>query len=343
MVQIRKIRSGFLRSFLFALLAMFFAQLFGCSSDRNFLSASNDRGIGGTGIESGIGGTGIEGTITGFGSIIVNGIHIEYDEEQIVDSIFGKRTPSELAIGQVVSVTADVFDNVISAREIRKRTAIAGKISGINLQKNYFTVGNTKVVMLEGSKIRTEISIGEPVDVSGFWQGELVISSSVEPLSPQNDIGNDIIYGFETNENGDSNSQIVGISSTIKLPSNSFIYAKKFGQINKIEVQQAEYVIEARLNNTVKEKLVAKENGKSSRVIELKRGRTVTQVSIASENWKKQNLPQTQNLSSKINDFKKGVVKENSIKLNAQNRQSLNLTKPSEQNFNASNSGGGKR
>ena len=340
-VKIRKIRSRFLKSFLFVFLAMFSAQLSGCSSDRTFLSASNDRGIGGTGIESGIGGTGIEGTITGFGSIIVNGMHIEYDEEQIIDSVFGKRTTSELAIGQIVSVTADVFDNVIIAREIRKRTAIAGKVSSINSQENYFTVGNTKVVMLEGSNIRAKISIGEPVEVSGLWQGELVISSSVEPLSLRNDIGNDIIYGFETNANGDPNSKINDLSSTIKLPSSSFIYAKKFGQNNKIEVQQVEHVVEARLINTVKEKLVAKENGNSSRVIELKRGRTVAKVSIEPENWKKQSLPQAQNLNSKIDDFKSKVSEANSIKRNAPNRQSPSLTEPRKHNFSTSNSGGG--
>ena len=168
-----------------------------------------------------------------------------------------------------------------------------------------------------------------------------MISSSVEPLSLQNDIGNDIIYGFETNENGDSKSQITDISSTIKLPSSSFIYAKKFGQNNKIEVQRVEYVIEARLINTVKEKLVAKENGKSSRVIELKRGRTVAKVSIAPENWKKQSLPQAQNLSSKIDDFKSDVSEANSIKHNAQKRKGHSLTEPSEHNFSTSNSGGG--
>ena len=216
---------------------MFFAQLFGCSSDRIFLSASNDRGIGGTGIESGIGGTGIEGTITGFGSIIVNGIHIEYDKEQIIDSLFGKRTASELAVGQVVSVTADTSNEAIIAKEIRKRTAIAGKISSINSQENYFTVGTTKVLMLEDSNLRSEISIGELVDVSGFWLGGKVISSSVEPLPLQNDIGNNVIYGFETNENGNSNSQIESISSTLKLPSNSFMYVKKYGQNKQIEVQ----------------------------------------------------------------------------------------------------------
>ena len=342
MVQIRKIRSRFLKSFLFVFLAMFFVQLSGCSSDRTFLSASNDRGIGGTGIESGIGGTGIEGTITGFGSIIVNGMHIEYDEEQIIDSVFGERATSELAIGQIVSVTADVFDNVIIAREIRKRTAIAGKVSSINTQENYFTVGNTKVVMLEGSNIRAKISIGEPVEVSGFWQGESVISSSVEPMSLRNDIGNDIIYGFETNANGDPNSKINDISSTIKLPSSSFIYAKKFGQNNKIEVQQVEHVVEARLINTVKEKLVAKENGNSSRVIELKRGRTVAKVSIEPENWKKQSLPRAQNLNSKIDDFKSKVSEANSIKHNAQKRQSLSLTEPRKHNFSTSKSGVGK-
>ena len=293
------------------------------------LSASNDRGIGGTGIESGIGGTGIEGTITGFGSIIVNGIHIEYDKEQIIDSLFGKRTASELAVGQVVSVTADTSNEAIIAKEIRKRTAIAGKISSINSQENYFTVGNTKVLMLEDSNLRSEISIGELVDVSGFWLGGEVISSSVEPLPLQNDIGNNVIYGFETNENGNSISQIESISSTLKLPSNSFMYVKKYGQNKQIEVQKVEQSIETRLINTVKEKLVAKENGKSSRVIELKRGKTVTQVSISFKNWKKQNLPKIQNLSSKIDDFKKRVSAENSIRRDAQKRQSPSLTKPS--------------
>ena len=43
----------------------------------------DDYGIGGTGISNddyGIGGTGIIGTISGFGSIIVNGLHIEYSQ-----------------------------------------------------------------------------------------------------------------------------------------------------------------------------------------------------------------------------------------------------------------------
>ena len=342
MRQLRNIQSSCLRFTLFAILALFCTQFIGCSSDGTFLSASNDRGIGGTGIESGIGGTGIEGTITGFGSIIVNGIHIEYDKEQIIDSLFGKRTASELAIGQVVSITVDTSDKVIIAKEIRKRTAIAGKISSINSQENYFTVGNTKVVLLEGSNIRSEISIGELVEVSGFWLGEDVISSSVEPLPLQSDIGNDVIYGLETNEIGSSKSQIEGISSTLKLPSKSFIYVKRFGQNNQIEVQKVEKAIEARLINTVKEKLVTKENGKSIRVVELKHGRTVTQVSISFKNWKKQSLPEAQNLNSKIDNFKKRVSAENSIIRNGQKLQSPNLTKPTKQNFNRNNFGGGK-
>jgi hypothetical protein len=55
-------------------------------------------GIGGTGIsnwQGGIGGTGIVGTITGFGSIIVNGIHIEYEQSQIVETVFGDKSSGE--------------------------------------------------------------------------------------------------------------------------------------------------------------------------------------------------------------------------------------------------------
>src|SRR4051812_13043523 len=52
------------------------------------LDPKNGDGLGGTGIKTannnrgdGLGGTGIVGTITGFGSIIVNGLELEFDRQ----------------------------------------------------------------------------------------------------------------------------------------------------------------------------------------------------------------------------------------------------------------------
>ena len=64
-----------------------------CVSNQSNLTAGNDEdkdtGLGGTGMlantdtddGNGLGGTGILGKITGYGSIFVNGIEIEYDNE----------------------------------------------------------------------------------------------------------------------------------------------------------------------------------------------------------------------------------------------------------------------
>ena len=66
----------------------------------------NGDGLGGTGIThaqnssengDGIGGTGVVGTISGFGSIIVNGLQLEFDPKTIVETD-GKPTSLEALI-----------------------------------------------------------------------------------------------------------------------------------------------------------------------------------------------------------------------------------------------------
>ena len=96
----------------FSIVAIFVISWFGgCYPSAYTQIALNDRGIGGTGIgidiyERGIGGTGIIGTITEFGSIVVNGLHIEYREDQVVDSLFEQKQGRNLKIGQEVEVFA---------------------------------------------------------------------------------------------------------------------------------------------------------------------------------------------------------------------------------------------
>jgi hypothetical protein len=76
-------------------------------------TGTSDHGIGGSGLsiqgggeneDHGIGGTGIVGTIQGFGSIIVNNIHIPFSATTPID-IDGRRAPaSAMKVGHVVRV-----------------------------------------------------------------------------------------------------------------------------------------------------------------------------------------------------------------------------------------------
>ncbi|MFW8608799.1 MULTISPECIES: DUF5666 domain-containing protein [Rhizobium] len=76
-------------------------------------SGTSDHGIGGSGLsiqgggeneDHGIGGTGIVGTIQGFGSIIVNNVHIPFSETTPIE-IDGRRAPaSAMKVGHVARV-----------------------------------------------------------------------------------------------------------------------------------------------------------------------------------------------------------------------------------------------
>ena len=92
-----------------------------------------DRGIGGTGVVSddqdgdrGIGGTGMMGRIRGFGSIIVNGVHVNYAPDVPVRIDGQARTVSDLKIGQVVRVVAENRNGVLATRQIDVTSEVVG-------------------------------------------------------------------------------------------------------------------------------------------------------------------------------------------------------------------------
>jgi hypothetical protein len=105
----------------------------GKSSGSN--SGNGDHGIGGSGLsvhggeneDHGIGGTGIVGTIQGFGSIIVNDVHIPFTRRTPV-TIDGKRVSTrEMQIGHVVRVLLDGP----RARRISITSEVQGRIDRI--------------------------------------------------------------------------------------------------------------------------------------------------------------------------------------------------------------------
>ena len=88
-----------------------------------FVPGDADEGVGGTGIalnsnqttaegDEGVGGTGIFGVISAFGSIVVNGVHIDYEPATSV-SVDGESGSSEdFAIGQTVAVEATPVSDI---------------------------------------------------------------------------------------------------------------------------------------------------------------------------------------------------------------------------------------
>lgn len=152
----------------------------------NMTLAANDEdkdiGLGGTGMlagtgsGSGLGGTGILGKITGFGSIFVNGIEIEYNNETAF-TIDGKiAEPRQLEIGDVVEVLTTDGNNYTQAQIINLRHEVIGKVEAVDAQTFSFTVNGQSVIQPVHQLALPEV--GATVAVSGFRVDEKMILST---------------------------------------------------------------------------------------------------------------------------------------------------------------------
>jgi hypothetical protein len=146
----------------------------------------NGDGIGGTGIRTaevktrgsdGIGGTGVRGTITGFGSILVNGLKLDFDHTTTVE-IDGKPASLEaLKIGQIVQGVARTKDGKLNLATLEIQHAVTGPISAVDRDGETLTVLGQKVrVNLGGDKAAVAafktLKAGDMVDVSGLRQAD---------------------------------------------------------------------------------------------------------------------------------------------------------------------------
>ena len=168
---------------------LLFVSLAACTSTQsNMTVADNDEdkdiGLGGTGMlanadsesSSGLGGTGILGTITGFGSIFVNGIEIEYDNETTF-TINGKAAkPQKLEIGDVVEVLTIDDNKYTQAQIINLRHEIIGKVESVDTQTFSFMVLGQNIVQPINKTTFPEV--GTTVAVSGFRIDEQTILST---------------------------------------------------------------------------------------------------------------------------------------------------------------------
>lgn len=156
----------------------------------------DDEGVGGTGIgfsvagsggsrDEGVGGTGIYGIISAFGSIVVNGVHIDYEAETPV-SIDGERGSSaDFAIGQLVAVEAEPMGERYQARLVDIQHAVVGPVSDVDADARLITVLGQSVQVPPSDRLP---EIGEWVRVSGLRDGnEQVVATRIDPALPSGD------------------------------------------------------------------------------------------------------------------------------------------------------------
>ena len=155
----------------------------------------DDEGIGGTGATSeapkpfeddGIGGTGIIGVITGFGSVIVNGHHVEFDQSTPIGDAVGPIDPAALRVGHVVEIAAANRDGTLTARGIFRRHPVAGPIESKD-GKNLLVLGQS-IAIVPATRFGpglSDLTTGYSVTVSGFRRADgVVVATRIDKRNP---------------------------------------------------------------------------------------------------------------------------------------------------------------
>jgi hypothetical protein len=170
-----------------------------CSTTFNTANAPrNGDGIGGTGIQhaqshekngDGIGGTGVVGTISGFGSIIVNGLKLEFDPKTTVETDGKPATLESLKVGQVIRAVAGRKDGELYLDAIDIQHAVTGPVNAIDHNNQTMMVLGQKVrINLDGDNTAINafksLKIGDIVSVSGLrWTDGTIIATRVDEQS----------------------------------------------------------------------------------------------------------------------------------------------------------------
>jgi len=182
-------------------------------------SSKSEGGIGGTGSptrdktvangedkEGGIGGTGIFGTVTAFGSIIVNGQAIAFNEEVIQPhpALHDKTPP--LNVGSAVIVEARPEKNGWIADHMSSFLPLIGPVTSMDPAIGELSVMGTSVRLDKDAVIVDQqetvgnqaiglelLSPGDRLAVSGIWKGGEIVASRIDRLD---DNGQDSLSGL---------------------------------------------------------------------------------------------------------------------------------------------------
>ncbi len=160
------------------------------------IDPKNGDGLGGTGIQmaqvqpgDGLGGTGIIGTISGFGSIIVNGLELEFDHSTSVGNDGRPTSLDELRVGQVIQGVARQKDGRMHLESLDIQHAVSGPITAVDTLEQTMTVlGQNIRLNLAGDKAATDafktLRKGDLVSVSGLRLSDgTIVASRVDQHS----------------------------------------------------------------------------------------------------------------------------------------------------------------
>ena len=163
-------------------------------SQQAAIDPKNGDGVGGTGIKSdiktaeirrgdGIGGTGIRGTISGFGSIIVNGLELQFSSATSVADDGRPAALQDLHVGQVIEGVAREHNGKLTLDRLDIQHAVTGPITSIDLTHETLVVlGQRVTVHLAGDRAATEafktLQAGDVVSVSGLRLSDGTIVAS---------------------------------------------------------------------------------------------------------------------------------------------------------------------
>ncbi|MBE9559268.1 MAG: hypothetical protein IMF15_00700 [Proteobacteria bacterium] len=162
-----------------------------CVSSQPNMTAANDEdkdiGLGGTGMVadsggSGLGGTGIIGEITGYGSIFVNGIEVEYDNDTDF-TIDGKTAAAQqLEIGDVVEILTTDANQHTEAQIINLRHEVIGRVESVEPHTYSFSINGQSIIQSIDRPALPEI--GATVAVAGFRiDDQTILSTRVTPAA----------------------------------------------------------------------------------------------------------------------------------------------------------------
>lgn len=158
-------------------------------------------GGGGTTLAGGgTSGTGItQGSVTGFGSVIVNGVHFDTDNAEIL--VEGDRTPNgeaDLAVGMVVTIRGSWDDTGNGvARSVAYDDDLRGAVEGVDAAAGTFVVLGRTVRVTPDTVFDAEdstapfngladMSNDQVVEVSGYFEGSGDITASRVALKDGN-------------------------------------------------------------------------------------------------------------------------------------------------------------
>ncbi len=135
------------------------------------------------GTGGGIGGTGIVGVITDFGSVVVNGRHVEIGPNTLIRQDGERANADELRVGQVVEIQAVGRSSRSLSRVIDVRREVAGPITDTDLDKGRVAVMGQAIVLAQGAIADLDLEKGRMVSVSGFRLADrTIVATRIDSL-----------------------------------------------------------------------------------------------------------------------------------------------------------------